>query len=226
MNTPFLRRHAETAVSAVIFSLLMLILLAAVLLCSGCAQFSNVHNWITPTPKPTPAPTDILAEEKQQGFDYAKVQFLYGCKAPSSPLPTVLMRSCGVDDSGTVMSCDYESVRGKWIGNNDPPGDGCCGLVLMFARQPDGIWVGGHFDDIGFEQRDRPLQHIWNQASETYQGAWREPENGTPVCFVIVSYDGSPSSFGRERTTAGFTIWQRPSRPSATASRRYRETSK
>ena len=36
MNTPP-QRHAETAVSAVILSLLMLILLSAVLLCSGCA---------------------------------------------------------------------------------------------------------------------------------------------------------------------------------------------
>ena len=167
----------------------------------------------TPTPTPQPS-TDILAAEKAQGFVWTSVRCIYsdGSWACPQAQATLKMNQCQMN--GSTVHLEFDSPMGKWVGNNDPAAapNSCCGHVLMFIKQADGSWAGGSFDGIagwnGVD--DRPLHHIWDQAGvQPYPGMWVEPTNGSQVAFVIVSYDGNNQTYGKERTTAGFTTWQR-----------------
>jgi len=155
-------------------------------------------------------------DEAAHGLDWTKVKFIYGDWSCPNAKPTLKMKEAKMN--GGTAHLVWDDPRGKWAGNNNPPGGGCSAGCFMVIKQSDGSWIGGRFDDIGFGSPignglvvdDRPLQHIWDQENvPDYPRRWRCPANGSEVAFVLVSFDGSVHQFGKERTTAGFTIWNR-----------------
>jgi hypothetical protein len=154
--------------------------------------------------KPKQKPTDILAVERANGFDFAKFEWRYGNWSATGSKPTVKMSKAVINDSGTIVDLFYDKTEGVFLGN----GDGCSAGVVMGIQAPDGHYYGGRFDDIGFSMIARPMQHVWDQAAENYDGVWREPAKGAKVCFFLVSWDGNKYSHGAQRSTAGFDVWK------------------
>lgn len=166
-------------------------------------------DWFKPRPRPEP---DITAEEKQRGFVWANLKWIYGdWTGDVKTKATLKMKECRIQ--GDVVRLVFDSPGDKWAGNNNPQGAGCSGGCCMFARQADGSWAGGRFDDIGaWDGIDtgRPMHHIWDQENvPDYPRRWRKPAVGTPVAFLVVSFDGSVHVYGKERTSAGFDTWQK-----------------
>jgi len=160
---------------------------------------------VKPEPKPD---TDMLAIEKENGFDFNSFEWRYGNWNAFGSKPTIKMSKAVINDKGTIVDLFYDRTEGVFIGN----GDGCSAGVCMGIQAPDGHYYGGRFDDIGFSMIARPMQHIWDQVAENYDGVWREPAKGAKVCFFLVSWDGNKYSHGAQRSTAGFDTWKREQR--------------
>ena len=157
---------------------------------SSCAQFSNVHDWITPTPKPTPAPQPTPLSD----VDFSKVLWLSGqnpCNAPVTVAASNLNLVPG--------SC---AVGLSWSLHLWEPNDGSCdGALGVLWRQKDTVQMYGIY--IEWCPMNRLDYEFSNPLLNMYHNPNHKPfaVQGDDCWFFIMARDG------HERSNAVQGIW-------------------
>lgn len=190
-----------------------MLLLAAVVLTSGCATIQTAmsdpdaqklfdkaiarlqqHLDKPPTPTPTtptptdpttPTPTPTPPSTAVDEVSYESLVWAHGGFNGSKAKldPVVRIQSLSYDRSNVYYK--WAAGDGILLGAKNSEDAGAT-LACQFHKGADGHWTGGKFDWIRPRNLSRPLHHIYGPEPYSNWGS-ASISNPTDACFVIVS---------------------------------------
>jgi hypothetical protein len=135
------------------------------------------------TDKPKPPPSGTPAEPTD-GWTPARSRWVGPNFTGATRDERVTLRSASIDAGGHRLSLDYDPLPSDWPKQVNAPG-----MLCLFTKQADGLWLGGKFEWLDPGQKTKHLNNI----DKGYNG-WQRPAKGAETAVVIFQTRGARHS--------------------------------
>ena len=182
-------RHVKFTTAIFAFGIL------SVFFFSGCENVNKVESasWNVPKPQqdPEPEPGGDPGSSYEPGtgvdeVDFGALNWAYGDFNGSKAVQSGVVIS-HLRFTPKILSFNWDANMAAW----GFPGGSHAEYCAMFVQRRDGRWVGGKFDWIANNNKDRPIHHVYPPGqSIIYKNwgslDWSQVDNPCNAAFVIV----------------------------------------